>query len=251
MRNWRRFYKIFCLVCWSLLIAPVAALSLIGLSKWAKIRRGSFWAMYWAKGAAWTAGVKTVVHGEVKPDNGALLVSNHLGYLDILAHASNFRLRFTPNDGIRRWFFVGFLVSLSCPIWIDRKNRRKAAGYAEIFRETMENGVSLLVYPEGTTTDGKHGFLPFKSTVFANMPEDRPILPMVLFYRETGGDGTSAAWFDDTAFYVHVWNVLGLKEIRIDLYILPEMFAYPGEERKELACRVREAMLKEYEKHAG
>lgn len=250
MKNWRRFYKIFALLWWSLLLMPVAAVSFIGLSYWNRVRRGAFWAQFWAKGAAWIAGVKTVVHGRKPEGEGVLLVSNHLGYLDILAHASNFRLRFTPNDGIKHWFLVGQLVGLSFPVWIDRRNRRKAAEYAEIFKETMDNRVSLLVYPEGTTTDGKHGFLPFKSTVFANIPADRPILPMVLFYRETPENGGSAAWFDDTAFPVHVWRVLALKEVRIDLYLLPVMFASAGEERKELASRIREAMIEEYNKHA-
>ena len=239
------------LLLWGMILMLPALLSFIGLSRWQRVRRGAFWAQFWAAGAAKIAGVKTVVHGEIPQGTGGLLVSNHLGYLDILAHAATFRLRFTPNDGIKCWPFVGQLVALSCPVWIDRKHPRKAATYAKIFKETMDNGVSLLVYPEGTSTDGKHGMLPFKSTVFAAVTPEIPIVPTVLFYHETPADSAPAAWFDDTAFYVHVWNVLGLKEIRIDLYILPEMFAYPGEERKELACRVREAMLKEYEKHAG
>ena len=229
---------------------PVAAVSLIGLPQWKRVRRGAAWAQFWARGAARIAGVQTVVHGDIVPGKGVLLVSNHLGYLDILAHACNFRIRFTPNDGIKKWFFVGALVNLSCPVWIDRKNRKKAVEYARVFQETMDNGVSLLVYPEGTSTDGRHGMLPFKSTVFASLPPERPILPMVLFYHETPEDCGPASWGDDTPFGTHVWRVLGLKKVRIDLYVLPEMFAEPGEDRKALAGRVREVMLTEYEKHA-
>ena len=226
-----------------------AALSFIGLSKWQRVKRGAFWASCWAKGCAVIAGVKTVIHGDLPKNSGVLLVSNHLGYLDILAHAANFHLRFTPNDGIKKWIFAGQLVALSAPIWIDRKHPRKAASYAAEFRDTMTNGVSLLVYPEGTSTDGKHGMLNFKSTVFAALPENCPIVPTVLFYHETPAD-VSAAWFDDTPFGKHGWKVLGLKKVEIDLYILPPLFAGANEDRKQLAARVRETMLEEYDRHA-
>ena len=250
MKLLRRVSKIILLMVWSILLIPPAALSVLGLSKWRRVRRGAFWAQFWARGAARIAGVRTVVHGEVPKNSGMLLVSNHLGYLDILAHASVFRIRFTPKAEIRRWFFAGAMVSLSAPVWIDRKAPRRAAEYAGVFRETMTHGVSLLVYPEGTSSDGKHGLLPFKSTPFASLPPGTPILPMVLFYRETPAADAPGAWFDDTPFPAHVWGVLGLKEVKIDLFIMPQMTAGENEERKALAGRVRDAMLEEYNKHA-
>ena len=228
----------------------IAPFSFIGLSRWQRVRRGAFWATLWAKGSAKIIGLTTRIHGRVPQNDGVLLVSNHIGYLDVLAHAVNFRLRFTPNDGIKHWPLVGWLVALSCPIWIDRKNRRKAAGYAVEFRQTMANGVSLLVYPEGTTTDGKHGLLPFKSTAFSTVDSHRAIVPMILTYRQIPENGAPAAWFDDTSFGRHALGVLGLKKVEIDIYILPEMYAAENEERKALANRVREAMLEEYNKHA-
>lgn len=250
MKILRCIVKIFLALLWSVFLMLISPFSFIGLSRWQRVRRGAFWAQLWARGSAKIAGVTTVIHGEIPQNDGVLLVSNHLGYLDILAHAVNFRLRFTPNDGIKHWPLVGWLVALSCPIWIDRKNRRKAAGYAVEFQHTMANGVSLLVYPEGTTTDGKHGLLPFKSTVFSAVEPGRAIVPMILTYRQIPADGASAAWFDDTPFGKHVLGVLGLKKVVIDIYMLPAMYAAENEERKVLANRVRETMLEEYNKHA-
>ena len=228
---------------------PFAVLSFIGLSKWDRVRRGAFWAQLWAKGCSRIMGVKTVIHGHAGFSSGVLLVSNHLGYLDILAHASVFKLRFTPNDGIKKWFIAGQLVALSSPVWIDRKHPRKAALYAGEFRDTMKNGVSLLVYPEGTSTDGEHGLLPFKSTVFASVSLEEPIVPTLLFYRKDPANEISGAWFDDTGFARHAWSVLGLHSVTVDLHILPEMFAGKNEDRKTLAARVRNVMIQEYEKH--
>ena len=246
----RQISKLILLVLWSLLLYVPAALSHIGLNEWEKVRRGAFWAQFWAKGVAKILGVRVNIHGEKPSGEGVLLVSNHLGYLDIIAHACNFRIRFTPNDGIKKWFFAGSLVGLSQPVWIDRKHPGKALSYAEVFRKTMDNGVSLLVYPEGTSSDGKHGLLPFKSTVFSTLQPGEKIVPMVLFYREDTDGLPSAAWFDDSSFASHGAMVLKKKKIEIDMYILPEMYAVAGEDRKQLAAKVREAMIVEYEKHA-
>lgn len=249
MRLLRRVIKIILLLFWSIITALPAALSLLPVRSWARVRRGAFWAQIWCTGAAKIAGVKIIAHGSSRNISGKLLVSNHLGYLDILAHGSLFPIRFTPKAEIKKWFFLGPLVALGNPVWIDRRARIKSAHYAEIFRETMLNGVSLLVYPEGTSSDGKHGLLPFKSTVFAALPESGKIVPMVIFYRETPADSAPAAWFGDISFPAHVWGVLGLKEIKIDVFIMPEMEKMPGEERKGLANRVRDAMQKEYYQH--
>ena len=178
-----------------------------------------------------------------------LLVSNHLGYLDILAHGSLFPIRFSPKAEIRKWFGIGQLVALNMPVWIDRKAPLRSGNIAGTFRDTLNNGVSLLVYPEGTSTDGKHGLLPFKSTPFAALPENGTILPMLTFYRQIPGNAPPAAWFDDTPFPRHVWNVLGLKRVQIDVFIMPAMRQMPGEGRKELASRIREAMTEEYYRH--
>ncbi|MCI5778480.1 MAG: 1-acyl-sn-glycerol-3-phosphate acyltransferase [Lentisphaeria bacterium] len=247
----RRIAKIVLLLLWSLLLMLPAALSLCFLHYWPRVRRGAEWARVWTRGAAWITGVNVVRHGELPAASGCLLVSNHLGYLDVLAHGSLFPIRFAPKAEIRHWFFFGPLVALGMPVWIDRKSPRKAERYAAEFRETLAHGVPLLVYPEGTSSDGKHGLLPFKSTPFAALPEDGRILPMVGFYRETPADSAPGAWFGDVPFPAHVWGVLGLREIRIDVFVLPEMRPLPGEGRKELAQRVRTAMMEEYDRHEG
>lgn len=226
-----------------------AALSRLGKSYWRKVALGAFWAGVWARGAAAITGVKVVVHGKIPESSGKLVVSNHLGYLDVLAHASVFKIRFAPKEEIKNWFLFGILVSLGSPVWIDRKSPRKSREYAEIFRETLEHEIALLVYPEGTSSDGRHGLLPFKSTPFAALPEKCEILPTLLFYRETPENSAPGAWFGDVGFLRHIWGVLGLKKILINMVIMPEILSLPGEQRKELAFRVHAAMTKEYEKY--
>ena len=176
-----------------------------------------------------------------------MIVGNHQGYLDIVAHASIFRIRFAPKKEIRSWPFLGFMISLNRPVWIDRKSRQKSKETAEEMVATMQNGIAMLVYPEGTSTDGQHGLLPFKSTPFEAAAElSLPIQPTLLFYEGVPKQTEPLAWYGDQKLLPHVWRILGLKEIRMRVYVLPVVYPKSGENRKELALRVHDLMEKEY-----
>lgn len=244
----RRSFRIIALILFCTVLMVAAAVSLcLTFGRWRRIRLGAFWSRWWSRGAAFIVGIRVNVHGAVPEGTGFLVVSNHLGYLDIPAHGSVFNLRFAPKAEIRKWPFFGWLTALGCPVWIDRKNPRMSARYAEEFKATMEHGISMIVYPEGTSTDGKHGLLPFKSTPFAAALQSRTaILPTLLFYHLRGKGEHNVAWFDDTPFGVHVWRTLGCAGVDIDMYILPERHLSGYEERKTLAAEIHDLMEKEY-----
>ena len=88
---------------------------------------------------------------------------------------------------------------------------------------TMKHGIPLLVYPEGTSTDGEHGIKAFKSTPFeAVAASDLPILPIVTYY-EPMDDGLPVAWFGDMTLMPHLWRILGYKSINVEVHILPQI----------------------------
>ena len=248
MKLIRRIVRVILLFLWCCFVMIGAGTSLLFIcGKWRRISCGACWVRIWSKVAAWIVGIRIKVHGTLPAGQGGLIVSNHLGYLDVLVHGSLFSLRFAPKAEIRKWPFFGQLTALGCPVWIDRKNPRMSAIYAEEFSATMKHGISMLVYPEGTSTDGRHGLLNFKSTPFASALEcSSTILPTLLFYRTRGNSDFNAAWFDKTPFGFHVLQILGLRGIDIDIYILPVMPPLPDDTRKSLASRVYEEMDKEY-----
>ena len=72
-------------------------------------------------------GVELKVEGNVPDSFCGVVVSNHLGYLDILVHASLLPLRFAAKSDIRCWPLLGGYLALFRPIWIDRRRRVRAA----------------------------------------------------------------------------------------------------------------------------
>ena len=118
------------------------------------------------------------------------------------------------------------------------------------FRDTLRHKVPLIVYPEGTTSDGRSGLKEFKTTPFETVcGTDIPIQPMISIYRVQEGD-MHPAWYGDATFMPHLWAILGNRRSTADVYILP--LIYPeGRNRKQLAKAVRDAMLKAYCEHTG
>ena len=209
----RRLVRALLLFCWFLILTIWVAL--INRKKgWDGVAKAAAWTRLWARGSARIAGHRITVYGDPEAFEGGLIVGNHQGYLDIVAHASIFRIRFAPKKEIRSWPFLGFMISLNRPVWIDRKSRQKSKETAEEMVATMQNGIAMLVYPEGTSTDGQHGLLPFKSTPFEAAAElSLPIQPTLLFYEGVPKQTEPLAWYGDQELLPHVWRILGVHDL--------------------------------------
>ena len=241
-----RVYRITALIVWSVFVGLWSAPYQFG-GKWKDIRKISRIAQQWNKGVARIVGLRVTICGELPSVPGGLVVSNHLGYVDIVTHGSTLPFRHAPKSDIEKWPILGWYIGLSRPIWINRGSKQASQKALRAFAKTMKQGMYLIVYPEGTSTDGKNGILPFKSTPFeAAITGDAPILPVLTRYKESPGEPT-VAWYGDMTLLPHVWQVLRRPSIEAELRFLEPI--YPkGRSRKELASFVHSVMQREYAK---
>ena len=239
-RGLRAAFRLTAMLLWSLgLLFP--ALTTVFLPRRRRIRAGSRFTRLWAAGCLKIMNLRvTTAPGKVPHRRGGLIVANHVSYLDIFVHASLFGARFAPKIEMKRWPLVGVMTAASNPVWIDRGNRRRAADSEREMREALLGDVPLLVYPEGTNSDGT-ALLPFKSTAFeAVLRSGAEILPVVSHY-PAAADGTQIPWFDHTGFLPHFWRVMGLKEIVCEVYIMDTVVPRASG-RKELALQLHDMM---------
>ena len=252
MRTLRRIYRVIALFLWGswhgLYCLPIRYLYKEDHS----IKRMALQTKYWGGGIVKILGIRTIVHGspEEYQKTGGLVVANHQSYVDIFLHASIFGLRFTPKKEIKSWPVLGWYTDMTRPIWVDRDSRQASGALMEQFRDTLRKKVPLIVYPEGTTSDGRSGLKEFKTTSFETVcGTDIPVQPVISIYHPAEGD-MHPAWYGDATFMPHLWALLGNRRSTADVYILPQI--YPeGRNRKQLAKVVREAMLKAYCEHTG
>lgn len=248
----RRIVRFWKVVWWFIVSSIRVHRDQKGRSGWDAVACSARHAREWARGSARIFNFEIEVHGDPQQFPGGLIVSNHQGYLDILTHAAIFPIRFAPKMEMRKWPVLGPFVAQSRPIWINRTSRQKSKEAADEMIATLEHKINLLVYPEGTSTDGEHGLLPFKSTPFeAAVEAGCRIQPLLTFFSSGDPNAYPLAWFGHAALFPHIWRILGLSHVKADVYILPVVEPVPGENRKELAARVHELMCAEYKRIKG
>ncbi len=124
-------------------------------------------------------GLRTTVYGQ--PATGpALLVSNHVSWLDIIAIASLVPVRFVAKSEVARYPLVGLFAGLQKTIFVDRNRKADAGRASDAIRDALAAGDSVLLFPEGTSDLGTH-VLPFKSALLG-AAENALLQPMAIAY---------------------------------------------------------------------
>ncbi|MGD2279072.1 MAG: lysophospholipid acyltransferase family protein [Candidatus Omnitrophota bacterium] len=243
----RRIYRIAAIAVWTFALILMSVP--YRFRGWQGRKKISYLLRLWAKGMAKIVNLKIHTYGDAHGATGGLVVSNHLSYIDIIAHGTVFPPRFTSTTEIAKWPVIGPVVDFSNPVVVDRNSPASSRKAFRDFAKTMKRGMYLIVYPEGTSTDGKNGILPFKSTSFeAATAGDMPVIPILTRYREAPGR-TTVCWYGDMTFLPHVWEVLGYPSIDSELHFMPPI--YPeGRSRKKMSSYVHELMNCEYQKLA-
>lgn len=134
----------------------------------------------WARGMLRVLGLDLEVHGEPVAQGPALLVANHISWVDILAlHASRY-CRFVSKADVHRWPLIGRMATGAGTLYIERASRRDALRVVHHMAQGLQAGDVLAVFPEGTTSDGT-GLLPFHANLLqAAISADVPVQPVAL-----------------------------------------------------------------------
>lgn len=216
------------------------------------VRRRAFFFQTWAKAVSRGLGMKVRVRGSRPrplPDK-MLFVSNHLSYLDIVVLASVWPLAFVSRHDVAGWPVVGLLARLVGTIFVNRDLRFRSRDLVRKLTGSLNQGTHLLVFPEGTSTDGQ-GLLPFKTTLFeAPARTGAVIQPVTLRYVSVGDRLLDAetrdliCWYDGASFIKHAWRLLGVRGIRAEVAF--GRMVQPTSPRKVLARQARQSMAENF-----
>ncbi|MEZ0244507.1 MAG: lysophospholipid acyltransferase family protein [Sphingomonas sp.] len=184
----------------------------------------------------------------VPADGPALFVANHLSWADIAVFGSFLDADFVSRADVADWPVIGPLARRVAPVFVERRCRASAAAQAEAIRTRLAAGRSVLLFAEGTTSDGAD-VLPFRSSLLAAADAARVIQPVMLRYLATDGGALSPtrmreiAWIGDDALLP---NAVGLA--RSPVLARVEFLAPldPAMPRKPLAAQARERIRAAY-----
>ena len=111
-------------------------------------------------------GLRVHVHGSPAEGRPLLIAANHVSWTDIMALGATADVHFIAKAEVAGWPLFGRLAKLQRTVFIDRTRPRNAGEQAGAIAARLANGEPMVLFPEGTTSDG-NAPLPFKSTLFA------------------------------------------------------------------------------------
>ena len=98
------------------------------------------------------------------PGEPALVLANHVSWLDIVALGSLRPLSFVAKSEIEGWPVIGGLARLQRTVFIERAKRAATASVNATVGQRLAGGDLIVLFAEGTTGDGLH-LLPFRSSL--------------------------------------------------------------------------------------
>jgi 1-acyl-sn-glycerol-3-phosphate acyltransferase len=172
-----------------------------------------------------------------------LLVSNHLGYLDIFVLASLAPIVFVSKREIKFWPVVGRLTQMAGTLFVDRERRVQVGQVNDEIKSALDQGALVVLFPEGGSSNGQT-VLPFKSSLLE--PAVQPAHPLsvsaIQYTIEDGDVIREVCYWGDHTFFPHLLNLLGKRAVRATVRFAPVQRT--GADRKQLAVQLREEILK-------
>ena len=173
-------------------------------------------------------------------EGAALMVGNHISWLDIIAIGQFTPGFFIAKSDINHWPVIGFIVRQCGTIFIRRGNKQDIRATTEKTVWLLQQQRKVFVFPEGTTTDGTQ-ILPFHSSLFQPALLNRSaVQPVAIHYRYQARH--IAPFIGDDAFVSHLLKMLALDEIHLQLIYLPPIET-TGKNRQDLATESRNAIV--------
>ncbi|SCG53340.1 lysophospholipid acyltransferase family protein [Micromonospora coxensis] len=204
----------------------------------------------WARGTARVLGVRLEVRGRL-PRRPALLVANHVSWLDVPAVLAVAPARMLAKSEVRRWPLVGALARAAGVLFVDRARPRELPATVDRVAAALRGGDPVAVFPEGTTWCGTapsracrpgRGFRPaaFQAAVDAGAP----VVPLRLTYRcaATGEATTAAAFLGDETLWASVRRVLAARDLVLTVRVGAALHPARDADRRALARTAESAV---------
>lgn len=202
-------------------------------------------ALVWFRGVVRLCNLRITVRGTPLDQSGTLYVCNHASYLDIPVLALLTDAAFVAKDDVAEWPLFGVCAKIYRTVFI-RRDAREALNQRTEMAERLDSGDSLMLFPEGTSSDGKR-VLPFKSALFAVadmargavQPRVQPV--SIAYTRYADGrpleSGLQAlyAWYGDMTLLPHLMSVFGLRGAMVEVTFHEPVQARDFKGRKALA----------------
>jgi len=182
--------------------------------------------------------IVVTVEGDI-PRGTALVVANHVGYLDPLAILPVCPALPVCKGDVRGWPVIGPIGAALGVVFVERTTVPGRARALRRMHALLAAGVPVLNFPEGTTTGGDHvlGFARGSFGIAQRLGV--PVVPLAIRYRDP-----DLAWHGAAGFLPHYLKMTARPRIEIELAFGAAMPPRAGELPEDMAARARNTILR-------
>ncbi|MGH6859282.1 MAG: lysophospholipid acyltransferase family protein [Phyllobacterium sp.] len=110
-------------------------------------------------------GIHIRVHGDIAGSRPLLLAVNHSSWADIVVLSALHEVSFIAKAEVAAWPLFGLFARLQRSVFVERDRRGKTHDQASEIATRLAAGDAMVLFAEGTTSDGNR-ILPFKTSLF-------------------------------------------------------------------------------------
>jgi 1-acyl-sn-glycerol-3-phosphate acyltransferase len=230
-------------------VLAVARLDLHGQWRAAIVR-------WWMRRLLVILNVRVEIEGDIHR-GPVLYAANHISWLDIPCLRAAVDAAFVSKEDVRRWPVIGRLAECAGTIFLRRGERDASAHTADHMTWALAQQHPVIIFPEGTTTDG-NTVRQFHARLYQAAVRTQGYVQAVavqythpanaegrLRRRDTErveGLNPLVPFLDDDNLARHLWELLGEDRIHARLNFCPSLPAH-GQERRDLANLTRAQIL--------
>lgn len=166
----------------------------------------------WARRSLRILGVEVERTGSLPGRGPFLVIGNHRSYLDPIVVLKEVQAWPVAKAEVGAWPLIGFAAKATGIIYVNRDSKDSRAATLEAMENALNNGHSVLVYPEGTTHTEPvtRRFKPGAFRLAASMQV--PIIPMAIEYEDP-----EDAWVGADTFVPHFVRTFGRRKTRVKI----------------------------------
>jgi len=197
----------------------------------------------WNRAILTAFGVRLRVTGAI-PAGGALLVANHVSWLDIVAIEAVRPTRMVAKHELRTWPLVGRLATAAGTLYLDRERLSTLPATVADIANALRAGDTVTMFPEGTTWCGRRGG-PFRPAAFqAAIDAGAPVVPVALRFVLDGSRVTTAtpAYVGSHSLWAVLCRTAALRGLTVEVQLLPAVPHDPAANRRTLAAAAGHAV---------
>ncbi|WP_462322434.1 lysophospholipid acyltransferase family protein [Halochromatium sp.] len=219
----------------------IGALIVVGLALWRVLggsaRTNPAIVCWWYRHLRPMLSLEVRVQGQIA--QRALLVSNHISWLDIPVLGSLAPMTFLSKSEVRQWPMIGWMSAQVGTLFIKRGGHQTSELIERIAARVLEQQ-PVVIFPEGTTSNGLKLRRFHPRLLAAAQQPHIDVQPVAIRYGSNAEPDPIAPFIDDDTLIAHLWRVLCQPKTEVEVRFL-ELVVTAGTDRRALAanCELR------------